>query len=100
MGPPDGFLVVAMSVCHLQYVWNDGDEIRAIAQDPTISSSSEPWRDEVRAIHGILFTDNVSFGNERATKAQLFPNPERDLPESLLPLTREHRLAKLTGFER
>ena len=99
MGPPDGILVVAMSVCHLQYVWNDGDEIRAIAQDPMIGNPSEPWRDEVRTIHGILFIDNISPGNEQATRARLFPNPVRNLPESLLPLTREHRLAMLTGFQ-
>ena len=97
--PPDGILVVAMSVCHLQYIWNDGDEIGATVQDPTVSSPTEPWSDELKTIHGILFTDNVSLGNEQGTRARLFPNPERDLPESLAPLTREHRLAKLTGFE-
>ena len=97
--PHGGILVVAMSVCHLQYVWNDGDETRAIAQSPTVSNPAEPWRHELRAIHAILFTDNVSLGNEQATRARLFPNPERDLPESLASLTSEHRLAKLTGFE-
>ena len=98
-GPPDGILLVAMSVCHLQYDWNDGGEIRALVKDPTASNPTEPWRNELRTIHGILFTDNVSLGNELATRARLFPNPERDLPESLAPLTSEHRLTKLTGFE-
>ena len=99
MGPPDGILVVAMSVCHLQYDWNDGGENRAIVKDLTVSNPTEPWRDELRTIHGILFTDNVSLGNELATRSRLFPNPERDLTESLSPLTSENRLAELTGFE-
>ncbi len=99
MGPSDAILVVAMSVSHPQYSWNDGDEIRAVAQDPTATTLTASWRDDFTSIHGILFTDNVSLGNELATRARLFPNPERDLPESLAPLTREHRLAGLTGFE-
>ena len=104
MGPPDGILVVAMSVCHSQYFWkrgdewNDGDETRAIAEDWTSSSLAAPWREEFKTINGILFVSDVSLGNEQATRARLRPNPERCLPKSLAPLTREHGLAKLTGF--
>ena len=98
-GLPSEVFVVAISICHSQYFWNDGDEVRAIARSPTNGRDlTGTWRDEVRDIHGILFTDNVSLGNEQTTRTKLFPNPERHLPESLAPLTREHRLAMLTGF--
>ena len=104
MGPPDGMLVVAMSVCHSQYFWKhgdewtDGDETRAIAEDWTSSSLAAPWREELKTINGILFVGDVSLGNEQATRARLRPNPERCPPKSLASLTREHGLAKLTGF--
>ena len=104
MGPPDGILVVAMSVCHTQYFWkrgdesNDGDETRAIAEDWTSGSLAAPWREEIKTINGILFVGDVSLGNEQATRARLRPNPERCPPKSLASLTREHGLSKLTGF--
>ena len=104
MAPPDGILMVAMSVCHTQYFWkhgdewNDGDETRAIAEDWTSSSPAAPWREELKTINGILFVGDVSPGNEQAARARLRPNPERCLPKSLAPLTREHGLAELTGF--
>ena len=104
MAPPDGILVVAMSVCHTQYFWkhgdewDDGDEMRAIAEDWTSSGLAAPWREELKTINGILFVGDVSLGNEQATRARLRPNPERCPPKSLASLTREHGLAKLTGF--
>ncbi len=98
MGPPDGILVVAMSICHSQYFWNSDQETRAIAQDRTSSDPAAPWRDDFTAISGILFVGDVSLGNEYATRARLFPNPQRCLPESLAPLKKEQRLADLTGF--
>ena len=99
MGPPDGIFVVAMSICHGQYFWNDGDETRAIAEDSTSGNRTAPWLHELMAINGILFVGNVSLGNEQATRVRLVPNPERGLPESLAPLTKEDRLANLTGFQ-
>ena len=98
MGPPDGILVVAMSICHSQHFWNDGDETRALSKDWTSSDPAAPWLDDFRAINGILFVGNVSLGNEQATRAKLVPNPERWLPESLSALTTEQELADLTGF--
>ena len=98
MGPPDGIFLVAMSICHSQYFWNSDQEARAIAQDRTSSDPAGPWLDDFAAINGILFVGDVSLGNEYATRARLFPNPQRCLPESLAPLTREHGLAGLTGF--
>ena len=56
------------------------------------------WRDELKAIDGILFVEKVSLGNEKTTRARLVPNPERCLPESLAPLMTESRLAVLTGY--
>lgn len=88
MGPPSGILVVAMSICHSQYFSNNGDETRAIRKDST----------NFKAINGILLVGDVSLGNEQATRARLVHNPERCLPESLAALTREHKLADLTGF--
>ncbi len=99
MGPSDGILVVAISICHSQFFWNEGDETRAITE---VSSSGNPtasWRDELKAIHGILFVGNISLGNEQVTRVRLVPNPERCLPESLAPLMTENRLAILTGGE-
>ena len=98
MGPPDGILVVAMSICHSQHFWNDGDEMRAIMEDWTSSNPAVPWLDDFTAINGILFVGNVSLGYEQETRARLVPNPQRCLPASLAPLTREHKLAYLTGF--
>ena len=97
MGPPDGILVVAISVCHSQFFWNDGDETWAITEGPTSGNAAASWRDEFKAINGILFVGNISLGNEQVTRARLVPNPERCLPESLAPLTTENRLAMLTG---
>ena len=96
----DEMLVIALSVCHSQYFWNRGDEIRAIARDRTNEAANAPWRDELRDVAGVLFVGNVSLGNELQTKARLVQNPDRNLPESLAFLTTEHRLAELTGFER
>ena len=97
MGPPDGILVVAISVCHSQFFWNDGDETRAITEGSTSGNATASWRDELKAINGILFVGNISLGNEQVTRARLVPNPERCLPESLAPLTTENRFAMLTG---
>ena len=58
------------------------------------------WRDELRDVTGVLFVDNVSLGNELHTKAKLVQNPERNLPDSLVFLTTEQKLAELTGFQR
>ena len=96
----DGILVIALSVCHSHYVWNDGDEIRSIARDPTNEVPTAQWRDELRDVTGVLFVDNVSPGNELHTKAKLVQNPERNLPDSLVFLTTEQKLAELTGFQR
>ena len=96
----DEILVIALSVCHSQYSWNDGDEIRAIARDPTNEAPGALWRDELRDVAGVLFVGNVSLGNELLTKARLVQNPNRTLPESLVFLTTEHKLAELTGFQR
>ena len=96
----DGILVIALSVCHSHYVWNDGDEIRATARDPTNEVPTAKWRDELRDVTGVLFVDNVSLGNELHTKAKLVQNPDRNLPDSLAFLTTEQKLAKLTGFQR
>ena len=93
-------LVIALSACHSQYSWNDGDEIRAIARDRTNQAPNALWRDELRDIAGVLVVGNVSLGNELQTKARLIPNPDRDLPESLMFLTTEHQLSDLTGFQR
>ena len=94
----DGILVIALSVCHSQYSWNDGDEIRAIAGDPSNEAPTAPWRDELRDVTGVLFVGNVSLGRELGTKARLVQNPDRSLPESLTFLTMERKLAELTGF--
>ena len=93
-------LVIALSVCHSQYLWNRGDEIRAIARDPTNEAPNALWRDELRDVAGVLFVGNVSLGNELQTKAWLVQNPDRNLPESLAFLTTGHKLAELTGFQR
>ena len=98
MGPSDGTLVVAMSTCHSQYFWDDGDEKRAIAEDGTSIHPTAPWRSELEVIDSILFVGNVSLGNEYTTRARLVPNPERCMPESLAPLTKERSLGELTGF--
>ena len=95
-----GILVMALSVCHSQYFWNDGDEIRAIARDPMNEAPTAPWRNELRDVSGVLFVGDVSLGNELRTRARLVQNPERDLPESLVFLAAEQRLAELTGFRR
>ena len=98
MGPHDGILIVAISICHSQFFWNDGDESRAITQSSSYGNRTESWRDELKAIDGILFVEDVSLGNEKTTRARLVPNPERALSDSLAPLTTESRLAMLTGF--
>ena len=95
----DEILVIALSVCHSQYSWNDGDEIRAIARGPRNEAPTAPWRDELRDVTGVLFVGNVSLGRELQTKARLIQNPDRILPESLLFLTTEQKLAELTGFQ-
>ena len=97
MGPPDGILVVAISICHSQFFWNDGDESRAIMEGSTRGNPTASWRDELKAINGILLVGNISLGNEQVTRARLVPNPERCLPESLAPLMTENGLAALTG---
>ena len=97
MGPPDGILVVAISICHSQFFWNDGDDSRAIMEVSTRGNPPACWRDELKAIDGILLVGNISLGNEQVTRARLVPNPERCLPESLAPLMTENRLAALTG---
>ena len=93
-------LVIALSVCHSHYFWDEGDEIRAIAREATKEATAAIWRDELCDIAGVLFVDNVSLGNERTTRARLFQNPEQSLPESLAFLTTEQKLAALTGFGR
>ena len=98
MGPPDGIFVVAVSICHSQFFWNDSDETRAIMEGSTSGNPTASWRDELKAINGILFVGNISLGNEQETRARLVPNPERCLPESLAPLMTENRLAMLTGY--
>ena len=97
MGPPDGFLVVAISICHSQFCWNDGDETRAITEVSMSGNPTASWRDDLKVINGILLVGNISLGNEQVTRARLVPNPERCLPESLAPLMMESRLATLTG---
>ena len=96
----DGILMIALSVCHSQYFWNDGDEIRAIVRDPMNEAPTAPWRNELRDVSGVLFVDNVSLGNELRTRARLVQNPDRNLPESLAFLAVEQKLAELTGFQR
>ena len=98
MGPSDGVLVVAISICHSQFFWNAGDDTRAIREDSASDNPTASWRDELKAVNGILFVGNISLGNEQVTKARLVPNPERCLPESLAPLMTENRLAILTGY--
>ena len=96
----DGVLVIALSVCHSHYFWNDGDEMRAIAKDPMDQTPNAHWRDDLRGVSGVLFVDNVSLGNELRTRARLVKNPDRHLPESLAFLVAEQNLAELTGFQR
>ncbi len=96
MGPPHGILVVAISICHSQFFWGDGDETRAITRCPARPATC--WRDELKAINGILLVGDISLGNEQATRARLVRNPERYLPDSLAPLMTEDRLATLTAF--
>ena len=95
----DEVLVIAQSVCHSHYFWDHGDEIRAIAKDPRNEAPAAPWRDELCDVAGALFVGNVSLGNEPITRARLFRNPDRNLPESLAFLATEQRLAQLTGFQ-
>ena len=97
MSPSDGILVVAVSICHSQFFWNDGDETGAIMEDSTSGNPAASWRDELKAIDGILLVGNISLGNEHVTRARLVPNPKRCLPRSLAPLMMESRLAALTG---
>ena len=97
MGPPDGILLVAISICHSKFFWNDGDDTRAIREDSASDNPAASWRDELKAINGILLVGNISLGNEQVTRARLVRNPERCLPESLAPLMMENRLAILTG---
>ena len=97
-GPSGEIIVVAISICHSQYFWDDGDETRAILKNPMRRGQTDPWLDELKAIQGILFTNNISLGNEESTRIKLLSNPDRDLPQSLARLTKEHRLAELTGF--
>ena len=99
LGRPEGILVVAISVCHSQFFWNDGDEARAIMEDPKNGNPMASWRDELEGINGILFAENVSLGNEQTTRARLVRSPERYLPESLVGLLTESRLAILTGYD-
>ena len=99
MGPSDGILVVAISICHSQFLWIDGDETRAITERSASGNPTASWRDELKVINGILLVGNISLGNEQVTRARLVPNPERCLPESLAPLMTENRLAMLTGGE-
>ncbi|MDE3261993.1 MAG: hypothetical protein OYL41_08430 [Acidobacteriota bacterium] len=94
----DETLVIAVSVCHSQYSWNDGEEIRAIARDPTTEVLTAPWRDDLKDVAGVLFVGDVSLGNELQTKARLIQNPDRSLPESLGFLTTERKMGELTGF--
>ena len=96
-GPVDGILVVAISICHSQYFWNDGDETRAITEHSTSGNPAAAWRGELKAINGILFVGNVSLGNEKVTRVRLMRNPERCLPKSLAPLMTECSLSTLTG---
>ena len=98
MGPPDGILVAAISICHSQFFWSDGDGTRAIMEDSTSGNPAASWRDELEAINGILLVGDISLGNEQVTRARLVPNPERCLPRSIAPLMVENRLAALTGF--
>ena len=98
-GTPNEVFLIAMSVCHSKYFWNDGDENRAILQNPIDSHPTAPWREEFMPISAILFAEQVWLGNERTTRVKLYPNPGRALPASLEPLKHEHRLAKLTAFE-
>ena len=93
-------LVIALSVCHSHYFWDEGDEMRAIAREVTKEAPAAIWRDELCDIAGVLFVDNVSLGNELTTRTRLFQNPEQSLPESLAFLTTEQKLAALTGFGR
>ena len=96
-GPPNGTLVVAISVCHSQFFWNDGDDTRAIREEWESENPEASWRDELKGITAILLVGNISLGNEQVTRARLIPNPERCLPVSLVPLMTEKRLATLTG---
>ena len=96
----DGILVIALSVCHSHYFWNDGDEMRAIGKDPKDETPNAPWRDDLRGVSGVLFVGNVSLGNELRTRARLVQNPDGHLPESLAFLAAEQNLAELTGFQR
>ncbi len=96
----DGILVIALSVCHSHYFWNDGDEMRAITKDPMDQTPNAHWRDDLRGVSGVLFVDNVSLGNELQTRARLVQNPDGHLPESLAFLAAEQNLADLTGFPR
>ncbi|MDE0703447.1 MAG: hypothetical protein OXH59_06970 [Rhodospirillaceae bacterium] len=96
----DGILVIALSVCHSQYFWNDGDELRAIVKDPLNDTPTAPWRDDLRGVSGVLLVGDVSLGNELQTRARLIENPGRSLPESLAFLKTERCLADLTGFRR
>ena len=96
----DEILVIALSVCHSHFFWNDGDEIRAIMKDPTNEAPDSPWRHDLRGVAGVLFVDNVSLGNELGTRARLDWNFEKILPDSLSFLTAEQKLAELTGFQR
>ena len=98
MGPSDGTLVVAISICHNQFFWNNGDESRAIRESSTNGNLSTFWRNELKAINGILFVESVSLGGEHTTRARLVRNPERCLPDSLAALMTESRFAMLTGY--
>ena len=97
MGPAEGILVVAISICHSQFFWNDGDDTRAISEDSASDNPGASWRDELKAINSILLVGNISLGNEQVTRTRLVRNPERCLPEPLAPLVTENKLATLTG---
>ena len=126
-GPSDEFFIIAASICHSCYQWNDGDELTALdggtvvqldsgyqrasggepialKGDTTAQSKGKSWLVEFSNIAGVLFVGDISPLRVQTARAKLVLNPDHHSPEPLMYLADTHGLSKgrtlteLTGF--